>query len=192
MRMKKRKYFGPFLLLAISIFSFSFVTGGNDKPDPDPMTYYYMGEIKAMSPDSVPYGTYVALTKQVVNKKEHTIAYQVLSIDQKGEMKEYNYTMKINDPTYEITDNDGNFKGSGKLHGKEWKWQNWNYTINYTNPVGKMVGKDFVSWWGLMVNKDFYGPDGKISIHYHERHNFITKEQFEILYLQVLKAGSHE
>jgi hypothetical protein len=115
----KKKLITTFLLFT-AVLVCSFIPGGNDKPEPDPMTYYYMGEIRAMSPDSIPYGTYVALTKQIVNKKEHKIDYQVISIDQKGEMKEYNYTMKISDPTYEITDNEGNFKGSGKLHGKEW------------------------------------------------------------------------
>ncbi len=41
-----------------------------------------------------------------------------------------------------------------------------------------------------MVNKDFYDMSGKKLMHYHERHNFITKEQFEILYLQVLKSST--
>ncbi|MES2512707.1 MAG: hypothetical protein V4580_01130 [Bacteroidota bacterium] len=160
------------------------------KVDVDPMTYYYLGEIKITTPDSIPMGTYVALSKQIVHKKESKITMQSISIDQKGDTKEYNYTMNISDPTYTIRDVDSTYSGTGKLHGKAWKWLSWNYDIQYKNPVGRMKGKDFVSLWGLMVNKDFYGADGKKLLHYHERHNFITKQQFEILYLQVLKGSS--
>jgi hypothetical protein len=115
---------------------------------------------------------------------------QVISIDQKGESKELNYTIKVSDNDYKLTDNANTYQGSGKYYGKPWKWHKWDYTINYTNPAGKMVGKDNVTLWGLMVNKDFYDTDGKLLVHYHERHNFITKEQFEILYLQTLKAAN--
>lgn len=160
------------------------------KVEVDPMTYYYLGEVKIMTPDSISLGTYVALSKQIVNKKASTITMQSISIDQKGETKEYNYIMSINDPNFVIRDVDSTYSGIGKLHGKAWKWLSWNYDIQYRNPVGRMKGKDFVSLWGLMVNKDFYGADGKKLMHYHERHNFITKEQFEILYLQVLKGAS--
>jgi hypothetical protein len=160
------------------------------KVDVDPMTYYYLGEIKITTPDSIPMGTYVALSKQIVHKKESKITMQSISIDQNGDTKEYNYTMNISDPTYTIRDVDSTYSGTGKLHGKAWKWLSWNYDIQYKNPVGRMKGKDFVSLWGLMVNKDFYGADGKKLLHYHERHNFITKQQFEILYLQVLKGSS--
>ncbi len=175
--------------LVVIISSFSKDDDGK-KAEMDPMTYYYMGEIKIMTPDSIPLGTYVAISKQIVNKKESTISMQSISIDQKGETKEYNYIMSINDPNFVIRDVDSTYSGIGKLHGKAWKWLSWNYDIQYRNPVGRMVGKDFVSLWGLMVNKDFYGADGKKLMHYHERHNFITKEQFEILYLQVLKGSS--
>lgn len=174
------------LVLLTILFSFS----KDGKEDQDPSVFYYLGEIKATTPDSISLGTYVALTKQTVNKKENLITMQSISIDQKGETKDYNYTINVNDPNYVIRDLDSNYSGIGKYHGKAWKWSWWNYNILYKNPAGRMIGKDFVSLWGLMVNKDFYGPDGKKLIHYHERHNFITKEQFEILYLQVLKGSS--
>ena len=180
-----------FLAISVIIVISSFSKDDNrKKPETDPTVYYYMGEVKIMTPDSIPLGTYVALSKQTINKKESTISMQSISIDQKGETKEYNYIMSINDPNFVIRDVDSTYSGIGKLHGKAWKWLSWNYDIQYRNPVGRMVGKDFVSLWGLMVNKDFYGADGKKLMHYHERHNFITKEQFEILYLQVLKGSS--
>ena len=178
-------------LITLVISSFSRFDDGKKKPeDTDPTTYYYMGEIKVSTPDSIPLGTYVALSKQVVNKKENLITMQSISIDQKGETKEYNYTINVNDPNYVIRDVDSTYSGIGKYHGKAWKWLWWNYNILYKNPAGRMIGKDFVSAWGLMVNKDFYDASGKKLMHYHERHNFITKEQFEILYLQVLKGSS--
>lgn len=177
------------LIVVLAVSSFSKDEDGK-KTETDPTTYYYLGEVKIMTPDSIPLGTYVALSKQIVNKKESTITMQSISIDQKGETKEYNYIMSINDPNFVIRDVDSTYSGIGKLHGKAWKWLSWNYDIQYKNPVGRMKGKDFVSLWGLMVNKDFYGADGKKIMHYHERHNFITKEQFEILYLQVLKGSS--
>jgi hypothetical protein len=177
------------ITIVIIFTSFSIKDAGK-KAALDPMTYYYLGEVKIMTPDSIPMGTYVALSKQIVNKKENTITMQSVSIDQKGDTKEYNYVMMINDPSYVIKDIDSTYSGIGKLHGKAWKWLSWDYDILYKNPAGRMKGKDFVSLWGLMVNKDFYGPDGKKLLHYHERHNFITKEQFEILYLQVLKGAS--
>lgn len=176
--------------LAIVLLTILFSFSKDGKDEKDPSVFYYMGEIKATTPDSIPLGTYVALTKQTVNKKENLITMQSISIDQKGETKDYNYTINVNDPNYVIRDLDSNYSGIGKYHGKAWKWSWWNYNILYKNPAGRMIGKDFVSLWGLMVNKDFYGPDGKKLIHYHERHNFITKEQFEILYLQVLKGSS--
>lgn len=177
--------------LATVICSFSINDDGKKKKeDEDPSTFYYLGEIKTMTPDSIPLGTFVALTKQIVNKKENLITMQSVSIDQKGETKEYHYTINVNDPLYVIRDVDSTYSGTGRYHGKAWKWSHWDYSIQYKNPVGRMVGKDFVSLWGLMVNKDFYGPDGKKLIHYHERHKFITKEQFEILYLQVLKCST--
>ena len=180
-------FVGAFITIVISSFT---KDDGKKKVETDPTVYYYMGEVKIMTPDSIPLGTYVALSKQTVNKKENTITMQSISIDQKGETKEYNYVMYINDPSYVIKDVDSTYSGIGKLHGKAWKWLSWNYDILYKNPAGRMKGKDFVSLWGLMVNKDFYGPDGTKLMHYHERHNFITKEQFEILYLQVLKGSS--
>jgi hypothetical protein len=174
-------------VMVVSSFAKTYET---KKVESDPTTYYYLGEVKIMTPDSIPLGTYVALSKQIVNKKENTISMQSISIDQKGETKEYNYIMSINDPNFVIRDVDSTYSGIGKLHGKAWKWLSWNYDIQYKNPVGRMKGKDFVSLWGLMVNKDFYDASGKQIMHYHERHNFITKEQFEILYLQVLKGSS--
>jgi len=180
-----------FLAISVIIVISSFSKDDDGKkPETDPTVYYYIGEVKIMTPDSIPLGTYVALSKQTINKKESIISMQSISIDQKGETKEYNYIMSINDPNFVIRDVDSTYSGIGKLHGKAWKWLSWNYDIQYRNPVGRMVGKDFVSLWGLMVNKDFYGGDGKKLMHYHERHNFITKEQFEILYLQVLKGSS--
>lgn len=177
-----------FILLASGVFIFN---SSLINPDKDPETYYYMGEIKAQTPDSVSLGVYLALTKQTVNKKENKMTYQVINIDQKGETKEYNYSFKVKDPDFIMEDSEGNFKGTGKLHGKSWKWTSWKYTVDYLNPKGKMIGKDRITLWGLMVNKDFYGPDGKKLIHYHERHNSITKEMFEILYLQTLKAAGN-
>ena len=179
------------LMTVIVTSSFSRDDDGKKKKEEiDPSTFHYLGEIKITTPDSILLGTYVALTKQIVNKKENLITMQSISIDQKGETKEYNYTINVNDPNYVIRDVDNMYSGTGKYHGKAWKWTYWDYNIQYKNPVGKMVGKDFVSLWGLMVNKDFYGADGKKLMHYHERHNFITKEQFEILYLQVLKGST--
>lgn len=182
-----------FVLFSTAVFitiASSFSGDNGKKVETDPTTYYYLGEVKVMTPDSIPLGTYVALSKQIVNKKESFISMQSISIDQKGETKEYNYIMNINDPNFVIRDVDSTYSGVGKLHGKAWKWLSWNYDIQYKNPVGRMKGKDFVSLWGLMVNKDFYDANGKQLMHYHERHNFITKEQFEILYLQVLKGSS--
>lgn len=179
------------LIFTLIISSFYKDDGSKKKKiTTDPSVYYYLGEIKITSADSILLGTYVALSKQVVNKKENVITMQSISIDQKGETKEYNYTINVNDPSYVIRDKDSTYSGIGKYHGKAWKWTHWDYDILYKNPVGRMKGKDFVSLWGLMVNKDFYGADGKKLMHYHERHNFITKEQFEILYLQVLKGSS--
>jgi hypothetical protein len=177
----------------VATITLSFVNNAdhekNKKAEEDPSDLYSMGEIKAFSADSIPYGTYVSLTKETINKKENLITMKSISIDQKGETKEYNYTMNINDPKFVIKDVDGNYSGVGKLHGSKWKWTSWDYSIYFTNPAGRMEAYNYVSLVGLVVNKAFYGPDGKLVIKYKERHKPITKEQFEILYLQVLKCG---
>ncbi len=182
------------LIAMVSLFAISFLIYGftkdKDEPEVDPMIYYYMGESKATAPDSTSYGTYVILTKQTVNKKERLITMEAVSIDQKGEILNVNYKINVIDPEYIIKDDKGEYTGKGKYHGKEWKWTSWNYTINYTNPVGHMKGRDYISLVGLIVTKDFYGPDQKKLIHYREKHKFITKDTYEILLLQVLKASS--
>jgi len=183
--MKRIKYF----LTTITILGFCFINVSFNK-EQDIVTHYYIGESKVMTPDSVNLGTFVILTKQIVNKIESTITMQAISLDQKGETKEYNYTMYISDPKYTLKDANGEYFGSGRLHGKEWMWTYWDYNIEFKNPVGKMIGKDYVSLVGLIVNKDFYGADGTKLMHYHEKHKFLTKEAFEILYMQVLKGST--
>jgi hypothetical protein len=182
------------LIVSFTLFTiYSFIKpGGKDKKSEvkDPEELYSMGEIKAFSPDSIPYGTYVSLTKEVMHKKENRIDMKSISIDQKGETTEYNYTMVINDPKFVIRDVDGNYSGVGKLHGSKWKWTSWDYSIYYSNPAGRMEAYNYFSLVGLVVNKAFYGPDGKMVVKYKERHKMITKEQFEILYLQVLKCST--
>jgi hypothetical protein len=182
-----------FSIATVFIISSSFKKGDDKKKKKeveDPSTFYSMGEIKAMSADSIPYGTYVSLTKEIVNRKESTITMKSVSIDQKGETQEYNYVMDIKDPKFTIKDVDGNYTGTGKLHGSMWKWTSWDYVINFTNPVGRMEAFNYYSLVGLIVNKSFYGPDGKLTVRYKERHKIISKEQFEILYLQVLKCST--
>ena len=168
----------------------SFIDRDKDKEDPDPSELYSIGEIKAMSPDSLPYGTYVALTKEIINKKERKITMKSVSIDQKGEATEYNYVMDIDDPKFKIRDLDSNYTGYGKLHGKEWKWTSWSYTIHFKNPEGRVEAYNYFSLVGLVVNKAFYDAKGNMTVRYKERHKAITKEQFEILYLQVLKCST--
>lgn len=181
------------LLISIFVIATSFIKRGDekDKEEKDPEELYSMGEIKAFSPDSIPYGTYVSLTKEVMNKKDNLITMKSISIDQKGETTEYNYTMNINDPKFVIKDVDGKYSGVGKLHGKKWKWTSWDYSIYYSDPAGgRMEAFNYFSIVGLVVNKAFYGADGKMVVKYKERHKAITKEQFEILYLQVLKCST--
>lgn len=185
---------GILLSSIIIILVVSFINKDDDKKkkkvEEDPSELYSMGEIKAFSPDSIPYGTYVSITKEIINKKENLITMKSISIDQKGETTEYNYTMNINDPKFVIKDVDGNYSGVGKLHGSKWKWTSWDYSIYFTNPAGRMEAYNYISLVGLVVNKAFYGPDGKMIVKYKERHKPITKEQFEILYLQVLKCST--
>ena len=51
--------------VSITIIS-SFSKGAAaQKVETDPTTYYYLGEVKIMTPDSIPLGTYVALSKQI-------------------------------------------------------------------------------------------------------------------------------
>ena len=186
----------PFFILLsafVLIVSSSFIPGDDKKKkaeEPDPSEMYSMGEIKAMSPDSIPYGTYVSLTREIINKKENLITMKSISIDQKGETKEYNYTMNINDPKFVIKDVEGNYSGVGKLHGKKWKWTSWDYSLYHTDTKGRTEAFNYLSLVGLIVNKAYYGPDGKMVIRFKERHKSITKEQFEILYLQVLKCSA--
>jgi len=176
------------------ILTSSFINPGDDKKKKkeieDPSELYSMGEIKAMSADSIPYGTYVALSKEIINRKEKKIYMKSISIDQKGETTEYNYTMNITDPTFTIMADDSSYTGTGKLHGSEWKWSSWSYIVNTKNPVGKIDAYNYLSLVGLVVNKAFYGADGKLMVRYKERYKAITKEQFEILYLQVLKCST--
>ena len=182
------------ILIAAAFFiiasSFANCDKDKNKEDPDPSELYSLGEVKAMSPDSIPYGTYVALTKEIINKKERKITMKSITIDQKGEATEYNYVMDIMDPKFKIMDVDSNYSGYGKLHGKEWKWTSWSYTINFKNPKGRVEAFTYFSLVGLIVNKAFYGADDKMTVKYKERHKPITKEQFEILYLQVLKCST--
>jgi|GEM_PF-3672854 len=181
------------LVTAFVVVTSSFIKQDDDKKkeETDPEELYSMGEIKAFSPDSIPYGTYVSLTKEVMNKKENLITMKSISIDQKGETTEYNYIMNINDPKFVIRDADGKYSGVGKLHGKKWKWTSWDYSIYFNDPAGgRMEAYNYFSLVGLVVNKAFYGPDGKMLVKYKERHKAITKEQFEILYLQVLKCSA--
>ena len=189
-----KKVSAVFSMVFIFTIATSFKNDGDKKKkkeEVDPSELYSMGEIKAMSADSIPYGTYVSLTKETINKKDSIITMKSISIDQKGETKEYNYTMNIKDPKFTIKDADGsNYTGFGKLHGSMWKWSSWDYTINFTNPVGRMEAYNYFSLVGLIVNKSFYGADGKLLVRYKERHKPITKEQFEILYLQVLKCST--
>lgn len=189
------KIFSYVTLLSLNfILTSSFINPGDDKKKKkeieDPSELYSIGEIKAMSADSIPYGTYVALSKEIINRKEKKIYMKSISIDQKGETTEYNYTMNITDPTFTIMADDSSYSGSGKLHGAEWKWSSWSYIINTKNPVGKIDAYNYLSLVGLVVNKAFYGADGKLTVRYKERYKAITKEQFEILYLQVLKCST--
>lgn len=189
------KIFSYVALLSLNfILTSSFINPGDDKKKKkeieDPSELYSIGEIKAMSADSIPYGTYVALSKEIINRKEKKIYMKSISIDQKGETTEYNYTMNITDPTFTIMADDSSYSGSGKLHGAEWKWSSWSYIINTKNPVGKIDAYNYISVVGLVVNKAFYGADGKLTVRYKERYKAITKEQFEILYLQVLKCST--
>lgn len=190
------KVFSYVVLLSLNfILTTSFIQLGDDKKKKekeivDPSELYSMGEIKAMSADSIPYGTYVALSKEIINRKENKIIMKSISIDQKGETTEYNYTMDIKDPKFTIMADDSSYTGTGKLHGSEWKWTSWSYIINTKNPVGKIDAYNYISPVGLIVNKAFYGADGKLTVRYKERYKAITKEQFEILYLQVLKCST--
>ncbi|HLC82682.1 MAG TPA: hypothetical protein VJI69_02555 [Bacteroidia bacterium] len=189
------KIFSYVALLSLNfILTSSFINPGDDKKKKkeivDPSELYSIGEIKAMSADSIPYGTYVALSKEIINRKEKKIYMKSISIDQKGETTEYNYTMNITDPTFTIMADDSSYTGTGKLHGAEWKWSSWSYIINTKNPVGKIDAYNYLSLVGLVVNKAFYGADGKLTVRYKERYKAITKEQFEILYLQVLKCST--
>lgn len=183
------------VLLSLNfILTSSFINPGDDKKKKkeieDPSELYSIGEIKAMSADSIPYGTYVAISKEIMNRKENKITMKSISIDQKGETTEYNYTMNITDPTFTIMADDSSYTGTGKLHGSAWKWSSWSYVINTKNPVGKIDAYNYLSLVGLVVNKAFYGADGKLTVRYKERYKAITKEQFEILYLQVLKCST--
>lgn len=189
------KTFSYVLLLSFNfILTSSFIKPGDDKKKKkeivDPSELYSIGEIKAMAADSTPYGTFVAISKEIINRKENTITMKSISIDQKGETTEYNYIMNITDPTFTIKDVDGTYSGTGKLHGSAWKWSSWSYVINTKNPVGKIDAYNYISLVGLVVNKAFYGADGKLTVRYKERYKAITKEQFEILYLQVLKCST--
>ena len=193
--MNSIKVFSYIILLSLNfILTSSFINPGDDKKKKkeivDPSELYSIGEIKAMSADSIPYGTYVALSKEIINRKEKKIYMKSISIDQKGETTEYNYTMNITDPTFTIMADDSSYAGTGKLHGSEWKWSSWSYIINTKNPVGKIDAYNYISMVGLVVNKAFYGADGKLTVRYKERYKAITKEQFEILYLQVLKCST--
>ena len=176
------------------ILTSSFIKPGDDKKKKkeivDPSELYSIGEIKARAADSTPYGTYVAISKEIMNRKENTITMKSISINQLGETTEYNYIMNITDPTFTIKDVDGTYSGTGKLHGSAWKWSSWSYVINTTNPVGKIDAYNYISMVGLVVNKAFYAADGKLTVRYKERYKAITKEQFEILYLQVLKCST--
>lgn len=191
------KVFSYIILLSLNfILTSSFIKPGDDKKKKkekeivDPSELYSIGEIKAMAADSTPYGTFVAISKEIINRKEKKIYMKSISIDQKGETTEYNYTMNITDPTFTIMADDSSYTGTGKLHGSEWKWSSWSYIINTKNPVGKIDAYNYISLVGLVVNKAFYGADGKLTVRYKERYKAITKEQFEILYLQVLKCST--
>jgi hypothetical protein len=193
--MKTNKVYFLFIFTALiaSIFiTFAFKEDDKKKKkeQEDPSELYSMGEIKAMSADSIPFGTYVALSKEVINKKAKKITMKSISIDQKGESSEYNYTMNITDPTFTIMAEDSSYTGSGKLHGAAWKWSSWSYIINTQNPVGKIDAYNYISLAGLIVNKAFYDANGKLTVRFKERYKAITKEQFEILYLQVLKCST--
>ena len=147
-------------------------------------TYYYIGEIKTSSADGINYGTYMALTKQVMNNKDKSSTTEVISVDQLGQTKDYGFSTIVKGMGFQIIDKDNNYKGKGEFTG----FKRWKYTIDYTNPVGQMIGDDKISATGLEVNKDFYGPDGKLSVTYHEKHSYISKELYEIIYLQILKG----
>jgi hypothetical protein len=185
----KTKIAGLIFLLLLPLFSFA---KGGKKPGKVPLTYYYMGEIEIHAPDGTGYGKYVALTKQIVDKKAKTITTQVISIDQKGESKEYNYTIHLRGgwPGYalfKILAADSSYKGSGIFTGMRWKWYKWKYTMTYTTAPGKMISYNRVRWNGLHVKSIFYGADGKATLEYREIHRPVSKEVFEIIYLQVLK-----
>lgn len=190
MRILRHIFFPTAVTLAAAFFT-SFSKGDDGKDNEDIETIYAMGEVKAMSADSIPYGTYVALTREVMDKKNNLITMKSVTIDQKGETTEYNYTMSINDPKFVVKDVDGNYSGVGKLHGKKWKWTSWEYNLYYNNPAGaRMDAYNYISLVGLVVNKAFYDASGKMLVRYKEHHKFITKEEFEILYLQVLKCST--
>lgn len=191
--MASLKLFSYSAILSLNlILTTSFLPGDEKKKKvlPEPSELYSIGEIKAMSPDSIPYGTFVAISKEIMIPKENKIIMKSITIDQKGESKEYNYTMNITDPTFTIMADDSSYTGTGKLHGSEWKWTSWSYVINTKDPVGKIDAYNYFSVVGLVVNKAFFGADGKMTVRYKERYKAITKEQFEILYLQVLKCST--
>ncbi len=181
------------LLVLITILSFQAYSKDKNKPKKAPRTYYYMGEITMHSADGVSYGKYVALTKQIIDKKAKTIQTQVISIDQKGETKEFNFTIKLHGgwPGYamfKITAADSSYKGNGMFTGMRWKWYKWKYTEVFTTAPGKLVSHNRVRWNGLHAHTCFYGADGKMTLEYKELHRPVSKEVFEIIYLQTLKS----
>lgn len=146
-------------------------------------TNYYIGESKMTSPEGTPYGSSISLIKRTISPDKNQITEDVISIDKRSNPREFITVFSIGkNNQFNISDNEKTFSGKGSLSGKEWNWDGWTYQVDMANSKGSLKGDDKFINGELVVSKEYYAPDGKLSVKFSENFKPVSKEFFDILY----------
>lgn len=148
-------------------------------------TTYYIGESKMTSPQGIPYGSSISLIKRTILEKENKIIEDVISLDLKRPCSEFITIFDVKENNFKISDNKKTFSGDGILTGEKWNWNGWKYDVALNNNAGFIKGEDNIINNEIIVKKEFYNKDKKVTVKFNEQFKPISKEFFEIIYKNI-------
>lgn len=169
------KYFGKLLITSVIALV---ITSCNESK-----VQYYYGESKMYLPNenNEPgkfIGSSNGLIKRITDPDTKSVIEQVISIIPHKTPQEFLVTFKLNsDDTFDETEKNNAFHGTGKLFGEKWKWQSWE-SESFLPDNAKIISKDTESDEKLKVKKFYYSPDGKLRVLFIEEYNKIEKSEF--------------
>lgn len=157
---------------------------------------YYYGESKMYLPnENNEIGKYIGssngLIKRIIDPNAKTVIEQVISIIPKKKPQEFFVTFKLNsDNTFEETEMNNAFHGTGKLFGEKWKWQKWE-SESFLPDKSKVISKDTEDENKLNVKKFYYSPNGTLRIIFIEEYNKINESEFLSKYNKLFPQNTY-